>query len=216
MSSVDLKRVLKWSAVSLAVALGCGAANACAEYYAVSPQGSSSILTVARLIVVAPLCLAVVAAPLALLGCLHRRTRTVCLPLLAPLAIFMVVGIASARLGASVRMNGFHVLAKRSTTLVDAVTAYDRAHGKPPAALSDLIPEFLAAVPRTGMGSYPDYRYGVNKPRRYHGNPWVLYVSTSSGILDFDMFIYYPDQNYPKCFCGNLLERVADWAYVHE
>ena len=49
------------------------------------------------------------------------------------------------------------------------------------------------------------------------GNPWMLTVFTPVGFPDFDQFIYYPSQNYPDYYWGsNPVERIRDWAYVHE
>jgi hypothetical protein len=68
------------------------------------------------------------------------------------------------------------------------------------------------------MGAYPDYEYlaGTEAKSRFHGNPWVLWVDTPSGGINWDMFIYYPRQNYPTYAHGGSLERVKQWAYVHE
>ena len=58
-------------------------------------------------------------------------------------------------------------------------------------------------------------------PRRQKGglrflpNPWSLEVATSIGILNWDKFVYYPNQQYVSC-CGNRLEPIGDWAYLHE
>jgi hypothetical protein len=34
--------------------------------------------------------------------------------------------------------------------------------------------------------------------------------------MNWDMFLYFPKQNYPKAGYGGWLERIEDWAYVHE
>jgi hypothetical protein len=65
------------------------------------------------------------------------------------------------------------------------------------------------------MRAYPEYRYTPNATN-YEGNPWVITVFTPSGGINFDQFMYFPLTNYPKTGYGGWLERVGDWAYVHE
>jgi hypothetical protein len=43
----------------------------------------------------------------------------------------------------------------------------------------------------------------------------VLLVSTLKGG-SFDRFLYFPLQNYPEDGYGGSLERIGDWAYLHE
>jgi hypothetical protein len=123
--------------------------------------------------------------------------------------------VAAVQIGRQIRMSAFHRLADRSTPLVAAIRAYEQKHGSPPESLEALVPEFLPSVPSTGMGAYPEYQYCF-APRHYGGNPWVLIVPTSSGYLNFDQFMYFPLANYPRTGYGGSLERISDWAYVHE
>jgi len=41
-------------------------------------------------------------------------------------------------------------------------------------------------------------------------------IETPSGGFNWDIFIYFPSQNYPEYKYGGFLEKVEDWAYVHE
>jgi hypothetical protein len=45
---------------------------------------------------------------------------------------------------------------------------------------------------------------------------WELRVHCSIGFLNWDMFIYWPTEDYPDGIYGGAIERIADWAYVHE
>ena len=73
------------------------------------------------------------------------------------------------------------------------------------------------SIPSTGMAAYPTYRYLTGTDAlEYEGNSWVIVVHAPLGLLDFDSFLYFPKQNYPKHGYGGYLERVEDWAYVHE
>jgi hypothetical protein len=56
-----------------------------------------------------------------------------------------------------------------------------------------------------------------DKAREYYqGNPWVLTAIVSTGSVNWDKFLYFPLQNYPSTGYGGWLERIGDWAYVHE
>ncbi|MBI5834521.1 MAG: hypothetical protein HZB16_19660, partial [Armatimonadetes bacterium] len=68
-----------------------------------------------------------------------------------------------------VRLARLDDLGRRSQPLIDAVRAYERDYGEPPATLADLVPKYLPAVPRTGLIGYPDYQYdpGVGQQWRY-------------------------------------------------
>ena len=35
-------------------------------------------------------------------------------------------------------------------------------------------------------------------------------------LLQFDCFVYWPERNYPEHMYGGWVERMGDWAYVHE
>jgi hypothetical protein len=105
---------------------------------------------------------------------------------------------------------------RRSGPLVQAITAYQSSRGRPPAALGDLVPAYLPTVPATGRGLL-EYEYLVGeKARVCGGNPWVLKVSAPCHPLGFDLFLYFPLQNYPATGYGGWLERIGSWAYVHE
>jgi hypothetical protein len=126
----------------------------------------------------------------------------------------MIVG---GRIAGRLRMHGFAALAHRSETLVAAVKAYDAKFGRPPDSLEALVPDFISGIPSTGMRAYPKYEYlAGEKAKPFDDNPWVLYVFTPSGGINFDQFMYFPRQNYPEHGYGGWLERIGDWAYVHE
>jgi hypothetical protein len=139
-------------------------------------------------------------------------------------AFLAVVGVlllgsswGGAALGQRLRAKAFRQLAERAEPLITAIKAHELQMGYPPAVLQDLVPAFLASVPVTGMGTYPDYEYfSGTEAQRYERNPWVLVVPCGGPGLNFDQFLHFPLQNYPQRGYGGALERMADWAYVHE
>jgi len=112
-------------------------------------------------------------------------------------------------------MDAFAKLAARSQPLIAVLRSYEQHHGRPPESLSKLVPEFIPAVPTTGMGAYPNYEY-LTPATDYDNNPWILRVFTPTVGINFDQFLYFPLTNYPSKGYGGVLRRIGDWAYVFE
>lgn len=187
-----------------------------AEYLIVGPVGTYYFIMLPGLLVFpAFMALAyLLASPVLLIPRHTRRQRLRCCGLCLVLAGCTIAGF---RYAGGIRNNAFHRLAQRSSMLVTAIENYDRSHGTLPPDLDSLVPEFLAAIPGTGMVAYPDYHYLVgDAARRYEHNPWILTVHTPYGGINFDKFLYFPLQNYPKRGYGGWLQQMGDWAYVHE
>jgi hypothetical protein len=185
-----------------------------AEWMAIAPHGSATFLWL-MLVFVIPALAAVPIILVALVGLAFPRMRRYSAVLALCSVAYLVAFICSVRLGENVRMSAFQRLAERSKPLVAAVRAFEQKHGRPPESLQALVPEFLPSVPSTGLGAYPGYRYST-PASDYDGNPWVITIFTPSGGINFDQFMYFPLTNYPKTGYGGWLERVGDWAYVHE
>ena len=211
--SVPVKRVLIWSA---AVAAGGNALFPVAEYVAVSSWGSDWLLWLALLLAF-PIVLAVVVVPVALVMYLGGA-RTVAPRVIAAALVYFTIAVGLIHAGGLVRMQGFKTLAQRSERLVSAIRDFERSNGRPPTTLHELVPGFLSTVPKTGMAAYPEYELVVAEDarRQFDGNPWALLVRTPSGGINWDIFIYYPRQNYPSRGHGGWIERVGTWGYVHE
>jgi len=146
------------------------------------------------------------------------RTRAKGLVLICTGLVFVLTFIVAQRAGHSVRMLGFQDFAARAAPLVAAIREYSQEYGRPPAELERLVPDFLPAIPSTGVGSAPNFRYitGDRALQNYHGNPWVLQLNVPTGMINWDILVYYPLQNYPTAGHGGVFEPVGDWAYVYE
>jgi len=168
------------------------------------------------LVLVLPLaCLAIVVAPPAFL---FRRTRRWAL-LYGGAAVVFIPSflVGECYLKGFVWRDAVFRFERRSQPLVQAVHAYRAEHGRPPAALADLVPAYLKEVPSTGIGVSSNYRYVAGeKARAYGENPWVLIASPPCHPMGFDLLLYFPLQNYPHAGYGGWLERISSWAYVHE
>lgn len=185
-----------------------------ADWYAVSPNGSAALLTLQ------PFAAVLIPVVFALKGAfnLYRKpTGRQAIGYVTGWVILIVVFFFFARAGRAIRKDAFVALAARSTPLIAAIKQYEQTNGASPPSLEALVPQFLLAVPTTGLGAYPHYKYQLAKENLIDGNPWKLSVFTPTGILDFDEFFHYPLQNYTSySWDTNPVERIADWAYLHE
>ena len=188
-----------------------------AHCQAVSPDSSDMLLS-STMPLVFPLVIAVLAVVASLLALPFRARRKEAINLLAGATVYLAIGVLCVSIGWKVRMRGFERLVERSRPLISSVHRFEADNNRPPASLAELVPKYLAAVPTTGMGAYPDYEYvtGAKARENYHGNAWAVWVDTPSGGINWDIFLYYPEQNYPERGHGGSLDRVKDWAYVHE
>jgi hypothetical protein len=187
------------------------------EYAAISPWGTDAFLWLGLFFIIPLLPAAAIVFLGAPIAVCFRKTRRIALISLV-LAAFYVLGVVGgAIIGGEIRMWGFARLADRSETLVMAIKSYEARFGRPPDSLDSLVPEFIPAIPSTGMRAYPKYEYVAGEEaKQFDKNPWALYVFTPSGGINFDQFMYLPRQNYPKYGYGGYLQRLGDWAYVHE
>jgi len=51
--------------------------------------------------------------------------------------------------------------------------------------------------------------------RSVHGAPWELRINCPTGLLNHDVFVYWPTGEYPQHLYGGLTESVGRWVYVH-
>jgi hypothetical protein len=130
----------------------------------------------------------------------------------------LLIGFVLTPRADSFRVRGMRTIISNGKPLIAAIHRYHAVHGAWPPDLRPLVPTFLPAIPQTGLAAFPafDYVVGPDASNQYHGNPWVVRVSTPSGGINWDQLIYYPRQNYPRIGHGGYLEPIQDWAYVHE
>ena len=116
-------------------------------------------------------------------------------------------------------------LPARARPLVDALERFRRDHGRYPASLAVLAPDYLRRLPSTGMLGSPDFRYARADPQDHTGRGgWLaeqhagydLSVSCSWGFVNFDSMHYWPSGKYPERAWGGVTEKVDGWVYVHE
>ena len=103
-------------------------------------------------------------------------------------------------------------MVERSKPLIAAIKIYEQKNGRPPESLQTLVPEYIPAVPMTGVGANHEYQffsYTNNSP--YGSNRWALEVYQ----FGFTSLIYLPQQDYSVLTYGTVVKRIGDWAYWH-
>ena len=140
---------------------------------------------------------------------LRRRAGAVFVAaaLLAPLSYLAV------HLQWTVRRSVFATVGERARPLVEAIERHEGLHGAPPRALAELVPESMDEVPKTGLILHRDFEYRVAPERDVR---WELRVRCGRGGVNFDAFVYRPGRAYADRIGGEPVERIGDWAYVHE
>jgi hypothetical protein len=144
----------------------------------------------------------------------HRARAVRVLGLSAAVVAGSVIGIW---LGPIHRMERVRQVATSAMPLVRAIQAFERGEGRPPHDLTELVPRHIEVIPSTGMRGYAEWDYIRGADARAYGeNSWVLLVHTGGPGVNFDLLMYFPNQQYPEVGYGGSIERVGAWAYVHE
>ena len=129
--------------------------------------------------------------------------------------IVFVITLIAFGIGETMRDAGFKAITARGRPLVAAIKQHQAKQGTPPGSLDELVPDFIPAIPDTGVGAYPKYEYlRQPDPVKYGGNPWVLFVNVSTDDQMQDLLIFYPDGNYPENRPGHLVRRFGRWAEI--
>ncbi|WP_339688503.1 hypothetical protein [Gimesia maris] len=182
-----------------------------------APYGSGLILCVAMMYLFSFLA-ALVMLPIMLVRLCWKQTRARALLWLLVIVVYVpcfLLGNAWERRVWTARWEAF---SHRSQPLIAAINDYERQHGAPPESLTVLVPDYLPAVPDTGIRACSEFQYftGEDARQQYAGNPWALQVLPPVFGVGFDLVLYFPKQAYPEKGYGGWLERVGEWAYVHE
>ena len=130
--------------------------------------------------------------------------------MIAGCAAFLAATVPAIRLGAELHREAFAALPARAAPLVRAIEQFEADKGHPPDTLQELIPKYLEAIPATDVPKSPPFWF----KRLNSNNRWELRVRASRA-LSFDYMFYWPTRDYPD-WMGGRVERIGDWAYVHE
>jgi hypothetical protein len=154
--------------------------------------------------------------PLAACGLFSRSRRSIVSNHLSIGAGFLLGMFIGTGVGHEVRTSAYTEFGERSLPLVAAIHRYEKEQGTPPPSLDDLVPKYLSSIPETGIGSNAPYKYRVRGEKSwfYGTNQWVVIVPASNGMLNWDEFIYFPNQDYVSMHKPHRV--LGQWAYSYE
>lgn len=130
---------------------------------------------------------------------------------------FAVSFVLVMRLCYARRTTAFSRASTNGSQVVVALRQYRADRGAYPQDFGQLIPEYINALPYTGLVGYPEftYRNGYNDIDKVDDS-YELCINCTSGGINFDRFIYWPSEKYPDNIQGNWTEPIGSWVYVHE
>ena len=115
------------------------------------------------------------------------------------------------------RTAAFKELTHRAEPLVQAIETYRRDKGSYPESLEELAPHYIERIPGTGMAGYPQFFYERRQGEEKAANRDSFELQVPCGqLMGFDVFVYWPEGNYPEYMYGGGVQEIGGWAYVHE
>lgn len=112
--------------------------------------------------------------------------------------LLLLATMAGVILAESIRDDALNRLSRTAAPLVQAIGAYEARHGRAPETLDALIPDFLAALPATGIPAAPTWQYQAFEPDHSGGGSWWL--SARLGLIGEVTF--YPGSNCTPGTCA--------------
>lgn len=114
--------------------------------------------------------------------------------------------------GRAMRATAFELFTHRSDTLIRAIDAFVHDKGMPPRTLEALVPDYMAAIPTTGMATGPEYYFAPERGPCSVNNTWHIWVSPHYPPLE--SLLYCPKRDYEKSAWGSMGKAVRDWFLV--
>jgi hypothetical protein len=110
----------------------------------------------------------------------------------------LLATMAGQMLAENFRDEAINRLSRTAEPLVQAIGAYEARYGRAPETLDSLIPDFLAALPATGIPAAPAWQYQAFAPDHSGGVRWWL--SARVGLIG--EVTYYPESNCAPATCA--------------
>jgi hypothetical protein len=156
----------------------------------------------------------VIATPISLIVLIIKKDRRI-LKLTLFLFLTAVLVPAGVIVGTKIRHNNFKRLPIRFQPLINAIEHYQRDKGKYPDALTVLVPDYIEALPTTGMIGYSIYEYRLPLKGSLYNKYELSMFCGAYCFLNSDFFIYWPEGGYPEELWGGWVGQIDKWAYVH-
>ena len=112
--------------------------------------------------------------------------------------LLLMATMAGAILAENIRDDALNRLSRTAAPLVQAIGAYEARHGRAPETLEALIPDFLAALPATGIPAAPAWQYESFAPDHSGVGRWWL--SARVGLIGEVTF--YPESGCAPATCA--------------
>jgi hypothetical protein len=212
--ATSVMKCLQLTAITSALLVANAAVGWAIWAWPVLPFGSTVFMAPAFIWPIVPI-IAVCGLPIALLALWRGSSRQRAIQAVLLCAAVSAGGIGGCTVGRRHRMSLIARAVDAASPLTNAIHSFERDHGRPPAQLSDLVPRYVRVIPSTGMGGYSAWEY-IPDAASYEGNPWVLLIQTGGPGFNWDQLMYFPNRRYPASGYGGDIQRVGDWAYVHE
>ena len=110
------------------------------------------------------------------------------------------------------------IILERMPPGLDSIPFDPQAWRSDPSVRVKMISDLQANIAQQGK-RFEDLAILIGQPddtRKLIATPWELRVRASVGVLNWDVFVYWPSETYPPRMCGGGVERIGGWAYVHE
>lgn len=111
--------------------------------------------------------------------------------------LLLLATMAGQILSDKLRDDALNRLSRTAAPLVQAIGAYEARHGRAPETLDALIPDFLAALPATGIPAAPVWQYESFAPDHSGVGRWWL--SARVGLIGEVTF--YPESGCAPVAC---------------
>jgi len=136
-----------------------------------------------------------------------------------PLAIALLFGICgfaglwpAEAAGNAMRATAFELFTNRSDALIRSIDAFVHDKGMPPHTLQALVPDYLTAVPTTGMAAGPEFSFASVRGPCSASNTWHIWVSPHYPPLE--SLLYCPERDYERSAWGPMGRPVGAWFLV--
>ncbi len=112
--------------------------------------------------------------------------------------LLLLATITGQILSDNIRDDALNRLSRTAAPLVQAIGAYEARYGRAPETLDSLIPDFLAALPATGIPAAPVWQYESFAPDHAGVGRWWL--SARVGLIGEVTF--YPESGCVPATCA--------------
>jgi hypothetical protein len=162
-------------------------------------SGTGSLLVIADAYFLLAVATMLLTLPAVFLVIFHRRSISLNIRLyFASIPVFLVMQLGFSAVNGHLLHNALERVVSHGAPLVDAIQKYQlNHHGIAPAKLSVLVPEYLSALPHTGVGAL-EFEYET--PARFHSldDSWMLQVPYYRTMAAYTMLIRTATARYPK------------------